>query len=194
MQSELIELFKLNNGYLFAKQMSRVSLRYHLNKMVKNGEVSKIHHGLYVLNNFPKYDEREIVASLILKGVFCLFSAWGFYELTTTVPFQYHIAIHRNTRLNLPDYPPIKLHFWNEKIYQLGIVQVNVNGKKLNYYNLERSICDAVKFRNKVGEEIMTEVLKTYVKRPDKNIDLLMQYAKIMRIEKIITPYLKTML
>ncbi len=194
MKSELIELFKSNNGYLFARQMSGTSLRYHLIKMINNGEVSKIHHGLYVLNDHPKYDEREIVSSLIPNGVFCLFSAWSFYELTTTISFQYHIAIHRNTRLNLPDYPPVKLHFWSDEIYTLGIVQVSVNGKKLNYYNLERSVCDAVKFRNKVGEEIMTEVLKTYVKRIDKNIDLLMQYAKTMRVEKIISPYLKTML
>ncbi len=194
MKDELIKLFESNNGYLSAKQMGSTSLRYHLNSMLKNGEVSKVHHGLYVLNNFPKYDEREIVESLVPQGVFCLFSAWDYYELTTTIPYQYHIALHRNTKLNLPDYPPIKIHFWSEQIYQLGISKVDVNGKKLNYYNLERSVCDAVKFRNKVGEEIMTEVLKTYMKRTDKNIDLLMQYAKIMRVAKIISPYIKTML
>ena len=194
MKDELIKLFESNNGYLLAKQMVGTSLRYHLNKMIENGEVSKIHHGLYVLNSYPKYDEKEIVASLIPQGVFCLFSAWDYYELTTSIPYQYHIALHRNTKLNLPVYPPIKLHFLSERIFQLGISKVDINGKKLNYYNLERSVCDAVKFRNKVGEEIMTEVLKSYMKRTDKNIDLLMQYAKKLRVEKIISPYLKTML
>lgn len=174
--------------------MLGTSLRYHLNKMIKANEVTKIHYGLYVLNNYPKYDEREIVAGLVPNGVFCMFSAWNFHELTTTIPYQYHIALYRKAKLNLPDYPPVKLYFRSSEILQLGIIKVDVNGKKLNYYNLERSVCDAVKFRNKVGEEIMTEVLKSFMKRTDKNIDLLMQYAKTMRVEKIMSPYLKAML
>lgn len=194
MNKELLKLFKQNKGYLLSKQLIGTNLRYHLNKMLKTNEVSKIHYGLYVLNNFPKYDDREIVANLVPNGVFCMFSAWEFYNLTTTIPYQYHIAIDRKARLNLPDYPPVKLYYWNKEICKLGITQVDVNGKKLVYYNLERSVCDAAKHRNKIGMDIFTEVLKAYFSRKDRNIDLLMKYASQMRVKKIITPYLQSLL
>jgi predicted transcriptional regulator of viral defense system len=194
MYKELKELFESNNGHLLSKQMQGSTFRYHLNKMIERGEVRKIRHGLYVLSSYPTYDERKLLASLIPDGVFCLFSAWSYYELSTSLSFQYHIALHRNTKSKLPEYPPAKLYMWSEKYYALGITEIGSENQKLKYYNLERSVCDAVKFRNKVGEDIMTEVLKSYVRRPDKNIDLLMKYAKTMRMEKIINPYLKSLL
>lgn len=194
MKNELIKLFKQNKGYLSAKQMQGTSLRYHLNKLIATKEVTKIRYGLYVLNSFPKYDEREIVATLIPNGVFCMFSAWSYHQLTTTVSYQYHIAIPRKLKLSLPEYPPIKLYYWSNKLQKSDIIQISVNNQKINYYNLERSVCNAVKFRNKIGEDILLEVLKNYSKRKDKNIDKLMQIAKKLRIEKVISPYLKMLL
>lgn len=194
MKEELIKLFKQNKGFLSAKQMQGTSLRYHLNKLIATNEVSKIRYGLYVLNSFPKYDEREIVATLVPNGVFCMYSAWSYHELSTRIPYQYHIAVGRKTKIHLPDYPPVKLYYWSKKLQETDIIKVSVNGKQLRYYNLERSVCNAVKFRNKIGEDMLFEILKNYAKRKDKNIDLLMQIAKKLRIEKIISPYLKILL
>ena len=39
------------------------------------------------------------------------------------------------------------------------------------------SVCDAVRFRNKVGMDVMTEVLRTYLRRKDRNIARLTEYA-----------------
>jgi len=194
MKKELIKLFKKNKGFLSAKQMQGTSFRYHLNKLIATKEVTKIRYGLYVLNSFPKYDEREIVATLIPNGVFCMQSAWSYHELTTTIPYQYHIAIPRKLKLSLPEYPPIKLYYWSNKLQETDTIQVSVNSNELSYYNLERSVCNAVKFRNKIGEDILLEVLKNYTKRKDKNIDQLMLIAKKLRIEKVISPYLKILL
>lgn len=194
MKDKLLKLFKQNKGFLSAKQMQGTSLRYHLNKLIATKKVTKIRYGLYVLNSFPKYDEREIVATLVPNGVFCMQSAWSYHDLSTTIPYQYHIAVDRKSKLNLPEYPPIKLYYWSKELQELDIVKIAVNNKELSYYNLERSVCNAVKFRNKIGEDIMLEVLKNYIKRKDKNIGQLMQIAKKLRIEKVISPYLKILL
>jgi predicted CopG family antitoxin len=37
----------------------------------------------------------------------------------------------------------------------------------------------------------MAEILKNYLKRKDRNFSLLMEYAKKMRIEKILKTYLE---
>jgi len=193
-KEKLIKLFKQNNGYLLSKQMPGSTFRYHLNKMIESGEVVKIRHSLYVMSSVATYDERELIASMIPEGVFCLFSAWDFHALTTTIPAEHHIALHRNTKSRLPDYPPVKLYLWSKKYYSQGIEKTQVNKSKIKIYGLERSVCDAVKFRNKIGNDIASEVLNSYIKRKDRNIDLLMKYAKNMRMEKIITTYLQAIL
>lgn len=193
MRDELLKIFTENNGYLLSKQLTGSTMRYQLNRMLATGEASRVKNGLYVLSDFQGYDERQLVAGLIPEGVFCLFSAWDFYELTTTIPREHHIALHRNTRVRLPGFPPIRLYFWSDKYYKLGISEIKSGDKTLRIYNLERAVCDAFRFRNKAGQEMCTEVLRNYLLRNDANIDLLIRNARELRIEKIISPYLFSM-
>ena len=50
---------------------------------------------------------------------------------------------------------------------------------------------DVVKYRNKIGKDLMLEVIRAYVQKKDKNINLLLDYARKLRVEKIIRPYLE---
>ena len=54
-------------------------------------------------------------------------------------------------------------------------------------------MCDVVRFRNKVGMDVMTEVLRAYLRRKDRNIARLTEYAGKMRIGTIMTQYLNVM-
>ena len=64
----------------------------------------------------------------------------------------------------------------------------------VDIYDLEKSVCDAVKFRNKVGKDILNEVLNEYLKRKDRNLEKLIQYAKLLRVEKALKDYLDVLL
>ena len=75
----------------------------------------------------------------------------------------------------------------------MGVVEADVAGHRLHIYDLERSVCDVVRFRNKVGLDVMTEVLRAYLKRKDRNISRLTEYAKKMRIGTSMTQYLNVM-
>lgn len=39
---------------------------------------------------------------------------------------------------------------------------------------MERSVCDAVKFRNKVGTDVCSEVVNSYLSRSERNLTILM--------------------
>ena len=194
MKKVLEKLFNDNMGFLTSAQMRGSAFRYHLNKMIASGQVYKVRHGLYVHTDYQQYDERVMVAEMVPSGVFCLFTAWHIYELTTTVSYQYHMAVPRSTKIIPAPYPPVALYYLSEKVYKLGIDEIQFNGKIVKCYNKERSVCDAVKFRNKTGEDIMQEVIKNYMKMKDKNFDMLLKYAKILRVEKLMQPYLKALI
>lgn len=56
--------------------------------------------------------------------------------------------------------------------------------------DLERSVCDAVKYRNKIGSALCSEIIRNYTKRTDRNLSRLSEYAKILRVEKTIKEYI----
>ncbi len=187
----LIQLFKKNNNWLRSKDFGYQPGVYALlDEMIKNQEVEKVKNGLFKYNKGNSYNELEEIAKLYPNAVLCLFSAWHYYELSTTVPYQHHLAIPHKANPPKIDYPPVKFYFWSKKQFELGIV----HNERMSIYDIEKSVCDAVKFRNKVGEEITYEVLKNYMQSKVRNIEKLMTYAKEMRIEKIITPMLKSLI
>lgn len=187
MMENLTTIFEANFGFLKSKDIvSRTQWRA-LRRMLDNNMVRKVKRGLYQLNDFVDFNIAFTeAANIVPDGVFCLFSALSYYRLTTTIPNQNHIAVVRGKKVMLPDYPPIKLYHWMDKYFQLGITEINIDNLQVKVYDLEKSVCDVVKFRNKVGLDITIEVLKNYVKRHDKNLNKLSRYAAQMRIENIL--------
>ncbi|MBP5713458.1 MAG: hypothetical protein J6X07_02005 [Prevotella sp.] len=68
----------------------------------------------------------------------------------------------------------------------MGISEREIEGYKVRIYDLEKSVCDAVKFRNKIGVDISSEILKNYLVRSDRNLTRLNEYAKKMRVANIL--------
>ena len=184
----VIKLFQQNNGYLLSKDLERKRNLYNeLNQLIENNFVVKIRTGLYKHLEFVKENEWEEVCQIYPTGVLCLFSAWHYYELTTFIPSEYDIACLRDNKVQNFDYPPVKIHYWSKAYYELEIKQMN----GIRIYSIEKSVCDALKFRNKVGKEITVEVLKNYLKRKDKNLDMLLSVAGKMKMENLLREYLE---
>ncbi len=61
-------------------------------------------------------------------------------------------------------------------------------------YNREKTVADCFKFRNKIGQDVALEALKEYLGTQRPNIDELLHYARIDRVEKMIRPYLEALL
>ena len=188
---DIIEIFEKNNGFLRAKDLTLRNQWDQLKALIDSNVVIKLKSGLYCLQQYDITDQNREVAQMAPSGVFCLFTAWQYYNLTVNNPYEYHIAIKREEKIHLPDYPPIKIYRWNEKFYNLGIVEID----SIKVYDLEKSVCDAVRFRNKVGIDVTIEVVKNYVqRRKDRNFDKLTKYSSQLKIEKTMQSIILPML
>jgi predicted transcriptional regulator of viral defense system len=162
--------------------------------MIKSGEVERIKPGVYHYKNNLSNSVMIDIEKIISNGVLCMYSTWLHYELSVQVPQCFNIAVEKSRKIVLPDYPPIKLYFWKQEYYELGIENQIIGGFSVKIYDLEKSVCDAVKFRNKIGMETTAEIIKNYLNRKERNFTKLMKYAKIMRIEKIMRTYIEIQL
>ncbi|MDR0606082.1 MAG: hypothetical protein LBG80_17495, partial [Bacteroidales bacterium] len=181
MDSEIKTLFEHNEGYLTRKQIPDKSTYNKLLKMIEEGVIVRVKSGIYSYGDI--YSGTMIdVEKIVPNGVLCLFSTWQHYGLSTSIPHSFNIAVERGRKIKLPDYPPIQLYHWTKKYYELGITIEKIYDYTIKIYDIEKSVCDAVKFRNKAGMDIAVEVVRNYVRRKDRNFDKLTKYARQMRI------------
>ena len=161
-----------------------------LQDAVRKGKAVRLKNGIYAdvdaLAN-TMVDIRMIIPG----GILCLWSAWSVYSLTTQIPNAYYIAIERTRKIVLPDYPEFQLVYQFDNLLSIGATRKNVQGYDIPIFDMERSVCDAIKYRNKVGIDVMAEILQAYLRRPDKDISRLMDYASKLRIRKTLNQYLE---
>lgn len=67
------------------------------------------------------------------------------------------------------------------------------DGTTIKIYDMERTICDIIRARNKIDPQILNTAIQEYFKRKDSDYIQLMKYAKIFRIEKILRNYMEVL-
>ena len=181
----IISFIREQGGYIRAKDIDNRAMYDQLLAEVANGNVIRIRNGIYAL---PEEMAKTMidVEKIVPGGVVCIYSAWAYYELTTKLPPDICIAIEKKRKVILPDYPSVALYYWSQSAFELGISEREIEGYKVRIYDLEKSVCDAVKFRNKIGVDISSEILKNYLVRSDRNLTRLNEYAKKMRVANIL--------
>ena len=188
-------LFNNNKDYLSRQQIPNRAIYYEILRLIKSGDVERVKPGVYYYKSAVSSNPVMIdIDKIVPNGVLCLYSAWTFYELTVQIPQAFNVAIEKSRKVILPDYPPVMLYYWKNNYWELGVVNTKINGYMVNIYDLEKSVCDAVRFRNKIGIETTAEIIRNYLNRQERNFTKLMQYAKIMRIEKIMRSYIEIQL
>lgn len=191
----IINKIKENKGYITSKELKDLGInRFYISDLVKNGILERVKNGLYKDIEFIPENELTLVSRIVPDGVICLASAIEYYGLTTTIPFEYQVALPRNKKIVLPDYPPIKLFYFSDKNYYPGITELSIEGNIVKIYDIEKTICDVTKYRNKIGKNIFNEVLKEYVKREDVNINKILDYAKKMNSYKVLKESLELLI
>lgn len=164
-----------------------------LRRAVKSGELLRIRKGLYAQASALANNMID-VERIVRHGVLCLYSAFAYYGLSTQVPASTCIAIEAKRKVRLPEYPVIDLYYWKKENLEFGIDEKVISGNSVRITNIERTVCDAVKYRNKIGLDVCGEIIDNYLKRDNRNISLLHEYAKKLRVNNILTMYLETRL
>ena len=161
-----------------------------LQRAVKRGGVVKLRRGVYA-EPTAMFNTMIDVERMVPGGVVCLYNAWAYHQLCTTVPPAFCIAIDEKRKLKISAELPIALYYWKKENLGFGIEQREISGHLVRITDLERSVCDAAKYRNKIGLDIFAEVLRTYLRKDGRSLGRLMEYAKKLRIEKVLKNYIE---
>lgn len=168
---------------------------YKIGKLEKGGLIHRVNRSTYE-NLSYKGNENDFFSAeaFVPNGVICLMSAARYYELTNFLPDSIDVAIERKKKVvTLPDWPEIKIFYFDSARMDLGVTEVREGDNVFHIFDIEKTVVDIIYYRNKIGIEETSEVLKNYLKRRDRQIDRLYAYAKRLRCEKVIRTYLEVL-
>lgn len=177
-------------GTISTSELSGWAEYKRLLRATKRGDVVKLRHGVYA-EPTAMLGTMIDVERIVPNGVVCLHTAWMHYQLSTAVPPAFCIAIDAKRKVSIPNTLPITLYYWKPENLTFGIVQQEISGYHVRITDLERSVCDAVKYRNKIGLDVCAEIIRSYVRRKDRNLSRLNDYARRLRIAKVLNNYLE---
>ena len=192
-----LEIFRQHGGQMrMSEALAKGISRYMLYSLRDKGLIEQVTRGVYRLADLPPIGNPDLVTMALRfpNAVICLISALNYHGLTTQIPHEVSVAVSRNSRMPSLDFPPLRAHKFSEAVFNAGIEEYQIDGILIRIYSPEKTLADCFKFRNKLGMEVVLEALKLYKSRKKFNLDELLKYAKICRVDKVMTPYLEAIL
>lgn len=183
---QLIKEFTQENGVMTSRQLNELGLSSRqIKKLVNDQIISKIKQGYYqMVNDFV--EDQIIISKLYPKAVIFLESALLHYEYTDRIPREWQIAVNKNeekSKYNI-DFPSIKPFYIKPEFLDIGLSTFLLNHQIIRIYNRDRTICDVLRYENKLEKEVVTQSIKNYLNDPKKNISQFIEYANIFNIRE----------
>ncbi len=190
-----MQLAKNNNGFLCSSMLDENGIsRAFLNYLVTKGFLIHSSRGIYILpDRFS--DEMFELQNKFKRGIYSNETSLYLWDLTDQTPINYSMSFPKGYNLTSAKRKAIKCAQKEKKFYDIGICEVKTHdGNKVKTYNMEKTLCDILKANTKINTQIITTAFKRYIKRKDKNIPLLSEYAKLIGVEEKVRSYLEVLL
>ncbi len=191
---DFINLFtSVNNGYIIVKYFKVINIpSTYISIYVNKFNFEKISNGIYLHKNSLK-DEFFNLQLKYKKVIYSHFTALYFHGLTELIPNIYTITTPRDYNVEIRK--KYNVFVCSKDAFELGVTFVQSNfGNSIKIYDVERCICDLIKFRTKLDEEQVKKTLRVYIQRKDKDISKLRLYAKTLGIYDKVFDYLSIFL
>jgi len=191
------KVFRRHGGVLRTSEAIRLGIHPRtLYAMHDAGVLECLSRGLYRLSDLPPLGNPDLVAVALRvpAGVICLISALAYHELTTQIPHEVYLALPRGAEPPRLDHPPVRIFWFTGRAFAEGIDKHQVDGAPIRVYGVEKTLADCFKYRNKIGLDTAIEALKRYISGRRVDVEKLLAYARICRVEKVMRPYLEALL
>ena len=169
--------------------------KYKFYKYVRENGLEKVSHGLY-LSGYEWVDGLYVLHQRCSKAVFSHDEAFYYHDLTDREPLIHTLTIYSGYNAHrITADGGCKVYTVKKELLDIGKIIIQDNcGNNIPMYDLERTVCDLIRSRNSIEVQEFNSVLKAYVARKDKNLNRLMEYAKLFRVENVIRRYMGVLL
>jgi len=178
-----------------ASQAAKAGIqRQQLAGFVKSGILERAERGIYISPNGLD-DALFWMQQRASKIVYSHETALFLHRMTDRTPIRYSVTVPSSYKASEALKKSCKIYYIKKELINLGKTKKSSGmGHTIVTYNLERTLCDIIRSRNKIDTQIVIEALKNYVRCKDKNLHRLYKYAGYFGVEKILYRYMEVLL
>ena len=194
-KKKLEELIKKKNGYITTQDAVYEGIhREYLTMLVEEEKLIRTSPGVY--QSIDAWEDKLYAYQQKKKHmIYSHDTALFLHGLSDRDPIQYSVTLP--TGYNTSQIKQIDLITYTIKpsLFQLGkMTMKSPFGNDITVYDKERTICDIIRSRSRIDQQILNDGLKRYVKDKSKNLNNLLEYAKKMGIDNVLRNYLEILL
>ena len=165
-----------------------------LRLLVKSGELERVSFGVYISPD--EFADKMYATQLRRpKIIYSHETALFLHDLTDRDPINYTVTVptgYNATRLREDG---LKVFTIKRELHEVGITQLSTMfGHAVTVYGLERTVCDCLRSRNQMDIAVVTDAIKRYARRKDKNLNTLMQMAETFNVTNPLRSYMEVLL
>lgn len=186
----------LPSGVLRARALVESGLsRQRIKELADTGKLLRLGRGLYSLPNSPITENHDLaqIAARVPHGVVCLSSALQFHGIGTASPWRIHLMLPRGARAPQIEHPPLDVTYASHAAYIAGIEEHILEGVPVKVTSIAKTVADCFKHRGKIGLAAALEALKQALEEHRASRSEIRKYAKICRVETIMSPYIEAL-
>ena len=194
-KKKLEELIKKKNGYITTQDAIYEGIhREYLTMLVEEEKLIRISPGVY--QSIDAWEDKLYAYQQKKKHmIYSHDTALFLHGLSDRDPIQYSVTLP--TGYNTSQIKQINLMTYTIKpsLFDLGkMTMKSPFGNEITVYDKERTICDIVRSRSRIDQQILKDGLKRYAKDKSKNLNNLLEYAKKMGIDNVLRNYMEILL
>lgn len=191
-EEKVLELMKNNNGILKTKDLYNNQINtVFLTRLVRKGLIERVAKGLYI-DSSKMEDSYYIFQYKCPKAIFSHETALYFHDLTDRTPIEFMVTVPSKYNSRYLKNSEYKFSYIKDELYEIGITKVMTPYNHEVYcYDIERTICDIIRDKNKIEKYQFTDALKRYSTLKVKDISKLYKYAEKFNIKSEVKKYIE---
>ena len=184
-----------NGGIIATAQANDIGIsNERLRLLVKSGDLERVTFGVY--SSPDEFVDRMYATYLRrLKIIYSHETALFLHDLTDRDPISYSVTVptgYHATRLRKDGFTVFTI---KRELHEVGVTQLpTMFGNDVAVYGLERTICDCLRSRNQMDIVVVTDAVKRYSRRKEKNLNTLMQMAEAFNVTNPLRSYMEVLL
>ena len=182
-------------GVLLAKNARKSGIpKSTFYQFVQKNQMERLAHGIY-LSPESWEDTAYVLHLRCPQAVFSHDEALYYHDLVDREPMQPTLTIYSGYNTQKLTASGIKVYTVKKELLPIGKETItNAFGHEIPMYDLERTICDLVRSRSHFDFQDFQSALRRYAARKDKDLNRLMEYARLFRVQNVVRNYLEVLL
>jgi len=189
------ELIEKQNGTVLSSDLDKLSIpRIYLAKMVKENKLERVSRGVYTQLDTIE-DEMYILQKKYKKFIFSHETALFLHDLSDRTPLKYCVTVPSGTKISEKLSSRLKIYYIKNEFHLLGVVESKTSfGNPIKIYNTERTICDILRSKSRIDQQIFSDALKRFGRSKQIDFYLLSDYSKKFKGERSLRTYIELIL